>query len=209
MTARSAAALLLLLAACARLPRSPKPAPEEGDWPRVRDSQTRREKVYDQLAVEAFATATRETPEVRAARVARVAAWKGMTTEERAAMQAEEQAAAVKYEEFTLSLFTPDRNDNDLDAKHTTWRIALVLPNGAEQLATDVDALRADALLRTLYPQIGDFDTVYRVRFERTPGPPPGAVTLRVAGPRARVDFRFAGAVTPAQPVGSQAVPRY
>jgi hypothetical protein len=213
MSARAAAVLLPLLLACSALPRSPRPAPEEGDWPRVRDAQTRREKVYDRLAVEAFASATRETPEVRAARVARTAAWKAMTPDERAALQAEEDAAAAKYEEFTVSLFTPDRNDNDLDSPKTAWRIALVVPGGPELLATDVDTLRPDALLRTLYPNVGDFDIVYRVRFERPPGPSPAAVVLRLAGPRARVDFDFGvpppGPVDPHRAPGLKTVPRY
>jgi hypothetical protein len=56
-----------------------------------------------------------------------------------------------------------------------------------------VRAVTADALVRTLYPRIGDFDTVYRVRFRRGAGAPLGqrAFLLRMAGPRGRLDFPF------------------
>jgi hypothetical protein len=57
----------------------------------------------------------------------------------------------------------------------------------------EIIELRPDALVRTLYPDVGDFDLVYRIRFPR-----PAATqtwnepfSLRIAGPRGRLEFPF------------------
>ncbi len=54
---RRVAGLLLLAAACI-IHREPEPTPDEGAWARVRDANTRSAKLYDELAVRAFVTAT-------------------------------------------------------------------------------------------------------------------------------------------------------
>jgi hypothetical protein len=187
----AAAAALVLLAACAH---GAKRLDEDG-WTRAREAHTRSAKAYDGLAQVAFATATWQSSEVRAARVDRVARWKAMTPAERSALQAEEDAAAASFDEFTVSLFTSERAENDLDAKKTNWRIALVAGDG-EALPAQVTNLRIDAELRELYPAIGDFDLVYQIRFPKQAlGTQP--FVLRIAGPRGKLDFPFRRADAP------------
>jgi hypothetical protein len=183
---------IALLAVTACLHRAPAPAPDEGEWPRVRDANTRAVKLYDGLTMRALATATWESPDVRAARVERTAAWRAMGPEERAKLQAAEDADAAKYDEFTVSMLTSDRVDNDLDAPRSSWRVAVVAEGAPDVVADKVRAVPPDALVRTLYPGIGDFDTIYRVRFPRHV-PPLGETpfTLRIAGPRGQMDFPF------------------
>jgi hypothetical protein len=188
------AGALLAIAGCGVVGRvadaEPKPGPQEGAWAEARRRFTRDAKLYDGLTMRAFATVIYDAPEVRAARVDRVAAWKAMTPAERAALESAERAAAARFEEFTVSLVTGDRNDNDLDSPRTAWRVALVPAQGPESLPVDVEQVPADALLRTLYPRVGDFDVVYRVRFARVDGlAPPFA--LRMAGPRGRMEFAY------------------
>jgi hypothetical protein len=199
VTARPAPALALLLATgCLHASPQPEPEPEEIRWVAARAGHTGTVKLYDGLALVAFADATWESPEVRAARVERVASWRAATEPERAALRAEEEALAARYDELTLSFFTPDTAENDLDASTTAWRIALVPQAGPERLPVEVRVLRADALLRALYPTIGDFDVVYRIRFARAAEPLAPPFTLRIAGPRGRIDFRFAPGAEPA-----------
>jgi len=132
--------------------------------------------------------------EVREAKVRRLAAWKVMTAEERERLLAQERSEAAQYEEFLVSLFTPDRADNDLDALRSIWRVALVVPEVGETLPSRVEEQRADATLRTLFPTVGEFDVVYRVRFPRPAlsleGRP--SFILRIAGARGRIDLAFA-----------------
>jgi hypothetical protein len=195
VTARALlAASLLVLGACSHAPltgEEPKPGPDQGAWAQARDRQTRAVRLYDGLALRAFATVVWESPEVRAARVDRVAVWKAMTDDERAASRHAEDETAAVFDELTVALFTPDRNDNDLDANQSNWRLALVTDAG-ETVATKVTQLRIDSMLRTLYPRIGDFDVVYRVRFPKQVGLGQTApFVFRMAGPRGKMDFGF------------------
>jgi hypothetical protein len=194
VTARAlAAASLLALGACSHVPTpgaEPKPGPDEGAWAQAREMQTRAVRLYDGLALRAFATVVWESPEVRTARVDRLATWKAMTDVERAAARRAEDDVAASFDEFTVALFTPDKNDNDLDANQSSWRLAVVTPTG-EALPVKVTQYRVDSLLRTLYPRIGDFDVVYRVRFPKQAGLGQTPFVFRMAGPRGKMDFPF------------------
>jgi hypothetical protein len=193
-----AAALAALLAGCVSFP-NPLPRADEGDWGRERARWTRHGELYDRLDTRAFANATFLSGEARLARAERIAAWRAMTPAERAAQIATDRADGEAYDEFFLTFFTPEKNENDLALKHSVWRVALVLPDG-EVLPDQVEELPVDPTLRTLYPFIGDFDTLYRMRFVRFPGRPPlssQAFTLRIAGPSGRLDLAWlAGGAT-------------
>lgn len=204
--------LLALTAAlgCAEVPfveRQPSPPPNEGDWAAVRERATRSAKVYDGLGTNAFVRAVYQAPDVRQARVTRLAVWTAMTSAERDRLLAAERDEATQYDDFLVSLFTPDPADNDLDAIRSIWRVALVVPGEGERLPVGISQVKADSTVRQLYPAIGDFDVVYRVRFTRWE--PPLAqrhFILRLAGARGRVDLEYVPAASP--PRGSEAVTR-
>ncbi|GEJ55500.1 hypothetical protein [Anaeromyxobacter diazotrophicus] len=187
----AAAALL----ACVRLPLTepqPNPTAREGAWGAERARFTRSGKIYDGLATNAFVSAVYEPAEVREARVDRLATWRALTAPEREALLASERADAARYEEFLVSLFTTDRADNDLDTRRSIWHVALVVPGGGEVLPEKIELQRIDANVRELYPNVGDFDAVYRVRFPKQPEPLVGRpFTLRLAGARGRVDLDY------------------
>ena len=50
-----------------------------------------------------------------------------MTAEEREQLLAAERADGEKWEEFLLSVYTSDREANDLASTHSVWRLALVV----------------------------------------------------------------------------------
>jgi hypothetical protein len=180
---------------CAEVPfveRQPNPPSDQGAWASARDAATRSGKLYDGLGTNAFIRAVYQATDVRQARVSRLAIWTAMTDAERDRLLAAERGEAAQYDDFVVSMFTPDRADNDLDAIRSIWRVALVVPGEGERLPVGVSQLKPDSTLRALYPSIGDFDVVYRVRFTRWD--PPLAqrhFTLRVAGPRGRLDLQF------------------
>ena len=193
----AAAALALLAGACGAqkfptVARQPSPPPDEGEWARVRDRFTRSEKLYDLFAARAFASAVYQAPEVREARVARTAEWLAVPFAERERMLAQERDEAGRWDDFVVSLFTPDRADNDLDAKRSIWTVTLVVPGEGELEPQRVEALPPDATLTTLYPRVGHFDVVYRVRFARWPTPLAGKpFTLRLSSARGRIEFQY------------------
>ena len=190
------AALPLVLGGCVLFTSQPRPTPEEGGWAKERDHFSASAKLYDGLTTRAFASAVYQAPSVREARVQRLAEWQNMTAEERDKLLAAEREEAERYDDFLVSLFTVDRPENDLDTTRSVWRVALVIEGEGELLPEKIEALRADATLRTLYPMIGDFDVVYRVRFARRPGAPLAdrVFILRLSGARGRLEFPFPAA---------------
>ncbi len=192
---RLALAIALVLAGCARLPFTkpqPDPPASEGDWAVVRERATRGGKLYDGLGANAFVRAVYLAPDVREARVLRLGLWTAMTAEERERLLAVEREEVAQYDDFVVSLFTPDPLDNDLDAPKSIWRVALVVVGEGEALPVRISQMKADSTLRELYPNIGDFDVVYRVRFARwKPALAGRPFTLRLGGARGKLDLDF------------------
>ncbi len=188
---RAALLALAVLSGCSIL-QNPRLGPEADAWGAVRARWTRSADLHDRLQTHALASALYLAPEVRRRRVEQVAAWKAMTGEERSRAMAAEEAEAAKGEEFLVSLFTAEARDNDLVDRRSVWRVALVLDEG-ELLPTEVRTERIDTLLRDLYPFVGDYDTVYRIRLPRVPGEPLAGrrFVLRIAGSEGRMDFVF------------------
>ena len=192
--------LALLLPACQYLTPATAPSTREGGWAEARDGATRTAKLYDVLDDVAFATATWQSPEVRAARVERMAEWKGMLPAEKEALRAREAAEAAEGEDFLLAFFTDDRRANDLATDKGTWRVSLLV-NGTEQaLPAKVSLVKRDPTLQILYPYITDFETLYRVRFPKFPGSTPLSALpfqLRIAGALGSLQMSW---VPPAKP---------
>ncbi len=175
----------LLLAACTYITPSPNPSTKEGAWAETRDRATRKAKLYDVLDDVAFATATYQSPAVRTARVERMAEWRGMLPAEKQAALEKERAEAAEGEEFLLAFFSDDRRANDLASDKSTWRVSLTVNNGEQAVAAKISMVKKDPTTAVLYPYVSEFDTVYRVRFPRFPGPTPAAdlpLKLRIAG---------------------------
>lgn len=195
MRGRAAVALAALVASgCSLLSPTPDPGPNQGPWAEARDAATRTQKVYDVLDDVAFATATWQSPAVRAARVERLAEWKGLAPAEREAMLASERAAAESGEEFLLAFFTAVRSANDLSRPGSTWDVSLRVEGGAPVAPAKVEWVRADATLRMLYPYVTDFDTLYRIRFPRVPGAPLATrpFQVRIASALGKIELSWA-----------------
>ncbi len=191
--------LALLLPACAYFGPANDLSTKEGAWAQARDAATRTAKVYNVLDDVAFATATWQSSEVRAARVERLAQWKGMLPAEKAALTAREKAEEAEGEEFLLAFFTDDRRANDLATDRGTWRVSLLVDGTEQAVAAKVTLVKKDPTLQILYPYITDFDTLYRVRFPKFPGPRPLQALpfdLRIAGALGTMKMSW----TPAKP---------
>lgn len=191
MTMRPLAVLALVAVSACVLAPEPRPTPSEGEWATARASASRSGNLYDGLSTNAFVRTVYLSRQVRDARVARIAEWKAMSADETEQLRVAERDAAARYEEFLVFLFTPDLSANDLDAKKSVWRLALVVPGSPDVLPEHVEAVRADALMKALHPEIGDFDTVYRVRFLRMQELGGRPFVFRLAGPKGRLDMQY------------------
>ncbi len=165
--ARAIAALglaLLATAACTIRSRTPSPRTDQGEWAVKRDNATRRDLLYDGLDHRATATATHLSLAVREARARRLAEWKGWTAEELEQRLAAERAEAAAGEEFLVVFYTSSRKANDLDAPTSIWHAA-VKSEAGELVSSGARVVDVDDELRGLFPWVGPFDVVYRVRF--------------------------------------------
>jgi hypothetical protein len=200
--ALAAAALVAALAGCglnsalnSHLKPAPTPGLREGEWAAVRAAATRRGSIYDALEHRASVTATYLGPTEREARARRLGEWFGWTQEELERRLKQERAEAAQGEEFLIAFYTADGKSNDLDALQSIWRIAVEVDEG-EIVASKVEALVADATITALFPYVGGFDTVYRVRF---PPPPSGPLAGRMfafemSSAYGRIDLGFGNA---------------
>ncbi len=194
MTRSAAVAALCATALACLYHPAPRPTTYEGEWARVRGRYSRSAKLYDGLTTRAFGQVIYDAPELRQARVDRLATWQSLTAEEKARLAASERATGEQWDEFLVSFFTADRPDNDLDSRQSIWRVALAVPGQGEALPASIEQVRMDATLRELYPQIGDFDTLYRVRFPRWRTPlSERPFLLELASARGRLEFRWPG----------------
>jgi len=181
----TAAALALLAAGCgAGVPfhRAPQPGTDTGDWGELRDQASRRASLYDGFVHRADATATWFSPAVREAGIRRQAEWQARNQAELEQALATGKAEAAKGEEFVVAVYTADRRANDLDSRTSVWH--LELDDGEVRVpASEVTALTTDATIRQLFPYVGPFDVVYRVRFRWTGAPLTGRpFRLHIAG---------------------------
>jgi hypothetical protein len=186
--------------------KAPDPGRNEGEWAAIRNSNTRRAILYDQFQQRAMATATYLSPVVREARTRRLGEWLGWTQKELDERLRAEAAEAAKYDDFQLAVFTSQRKSNDLDAKSSIWRLALQLDTGDEVVTRDATALDANATVTGLFPYVGGFDTVYRIRFNRVPGGPLAErpFALVIASALGRMELHYGdGSVGPDRPEGS------
>ena len=173
-----AALLALGLAGCSLFqgmrdkipPREPQPGPAAGEYAGLSGAASRRDTLYDGLVHRATLTGTWLSPAVRQAGTRQLAEWQSWSPAELEAALVADEAAAAKGEEFVIALYTAERRHNDLDARPSIWRI--VLDDGQRRAdAAPAEAIPSDATTEQLFPYIGPFDTVYRVRVPWS-GPP-------------------------------------
>jgi len=206
LTTTAGAAAALLLAGCGAIqgvqsrlpPREPQPRPDAGEWAVVRDGATRREKLYDGFVHRADATATWLSPTVREAATRRLADWQAWANDDLARALESDRVEAAKGEEFVLAFYTANPRHNDLDAKESVWRVEI--DDGTTRAAASlVTEVKADATIKQLFPYVGPFDLVYRVKVPWTGAPLVGRpFVLRVGGALGKLDLDFGPGGKPA-----------
>jgi hypothetical protein len=173
-------------------PREPRLGPEDGAYAALRDAASRRARLYDGFVHRADLNGTWLSPEVRQAGTRRLAAWQGWGDAELQKALEADRLEAEKGEQFLLALYTADRKHNDLADPGSIWRV--VLDDGTTQVgAAVVEVVSDDVNVKQLFPYIGPFDKVYRVRVPWT-GAPLGGVpfSLQVRGSLGALVLDFA-----------------
>ncbi len=124
-------------------------------------------QIYVGLDTICFGGVTYESPTFREARIRRRDAFQA---DPPAKVESDVEAARVEGEdfyEFTLGVYMQNPRFDDLGLPGSIWRLALVTPLGQVAPTLVKRVGHADVNTRAYYPYMGDFWTVYQVRFPK------------------------------------------
>lgn len=179
-TPRPASPLAALVAAlvlgCSGLPPPMvgDPGPELSDpkanaeYNAVVEHFSSQKQVFHGFDTICFAGVTYESSAFVAARIRRRDTFQAQSPAQMAKDLEEAQAEAAQFHDFTLGAYMQDPRFDDLGLATSIWRVMLVTPAGEVAPVSVKRIGRADVNTRAYYPYMGDFWTVYRVRFPRS-----------------------------------------
>jgi len=175
------APLPAVLAAALALGCSGLPPPMVGDpGPELSDARANAEynalvdhfsaqkQVFHGFETICFAGVTYESSAFVTARIRRRDAFQAQPPAQLAKDLQEAQADAAQFYDFTLGAYIQDPRFDDLAYPTSIWRVMLATPAGEVAPVSVKRIGRADVNTRAYYPYMGDFWTVYRVRFPRS-----------------------------------------
>lgn len=135
------------------------------DYERVRQRWTRSDRVYRDLQTQLFISATFHTPAFRrafAVTFSEIYGQGGQVTRQELVTLAE---GIEGYLNFFVSMYTPDLKDNDLDKADSIWGLRLSNEVGVAVRPAEIVRVKIDSNIRAVYPNVGEFDRAYIVRF--------------------------------------------
>ena len=198
--------LLLLVGAagCAGTPPSiGEPGAEfsdpraEASYRAVLDYVTQHREVYSGLDTRLYSVATYQSADFREARVRRQAIFQTWPEQKLEQELARERAEAQQTHEVVFGVSIVDRRFDDFDSKSSIWRLSLATDQGEVTPSSLKRVGRANQDVRAYYPYMGDFWTVYSVRFPATVngrplvGPSTQALLFRMSSTQGQVEMKF------------------
>ena len=221
-----ASALLLLLgvAGCAGTPPAiGEPGAElsdpraEASYRAVLDFVSEHREVYSGLDTRLYCAATYQSSDFREARVRRQAMFQTWPEPKLQQALAQERSDAQQAHEVVFGVSIVDRRFDDFDSKSSIWRLSLATDQGEVTPITLKRVGRANQDLRAYYPYLGDFWSVYTVRFPTAVngrplvGPTTKALLFRMSSTQGQVEMKFpvgsAPASQPATPAKTASTP--
>ncbi len=163
----------LILCGCAggRVPRIGDPAPTARDdaaevaYQEVLSRVSDRKAIYQGLDTVVFISATWQSEEFVAARVARTAAFRGLGKLEHEQMLKTERDKLKDDTVFFFGVHANDPRTDDFDRSNSIWSLSLMTSEGQLRPVEVRRVGRATADMRSLYPYMDTFWVGYEVRF--------------------------------------------
>ena len=217
------AALLLAVGAsgCAAGPPAiGEPGPQvpdpnaEASYQAALSRVTEHREVYTGIDTQLFTAATYQSVDFREARTRRQAMFQTWPEPKLDAALARERVDAGQVHELVFGVSIVDRRFDDFDSKNSIWRLSLVTDQGEVTPLAIRRVGRANQDLRAYYPYLGDFWTMYTVRFPLTTatgvplvGPTTRALLFRMSSTQGQVEMAFPAGTPGATPPAPAAVP--
>jgi hypothetical protein len=142
-----------------------------------------------------FGGVTYESPAFREARIRRKDAFQAQTQAQLALDLQTAQKEGADFYEFTLGVYMQNPRFDDIDFPTSIWHLLLSTPQGEVSPVLVRRVGKANINTRAYYPYMGDFWTVYRVRFPKGAGaqvlvpPEQQTFTLVLASSLGRAEF--------------------
>ncbi|MBI5886245.1 MAG: hypothetical protein HZB85_06650 [Deltaproteobacteria bacterium] len=167
-----------------------KPAPEP-EYSDVLSRWTRSTKVFDGLDAKIYMSATYKDPSYITSYVSRYSKAYKLDEDYARSLLERELGEADKYNEFFISVYTPEESWNDFDSRDTIWRLYLEDGSGARLVPVSILRVdKGDPLVREFFPYFDMWSSAYRVKFpkysetgtEPIPNASTGSLRLTVTG---------------------------
>lgn len=156
-------AVVFLLAGCG----GAKPLPEQ-DYFDVLSKWTRSVKVFDGLDAKIYMTATYKDNAFISAYVKRYVKAFKIDDSYAAVLYERELSEADRYNEFFISVYTPEDAWNDLARQNSIWRLYLEDGTGVRLAPLSISQVdKGDPLLREFFPYMDMWSTAYRIKFPK------------------------------------------
>ena len=178
---------------------------------------TEHREVYTGIDTQLFTAATYQSVDFREARTRRQAMFQTWPEPKLEDALARERVDAAQVHELVFGVTIVDRRFDDFDSKNSIWRLSLVTDQGEVTPLAIRRVGRANQDVRAYYPYLGDFWTMYTVRFPITTaagvplvGPTTRALLFRMSSTQGQVEMAFpvsTPGATPPAPVAVPAVP--
>ncbi|HEY1907546.1 MAG TPA: hypothetical protein VGG91_15980 [Myxococcaceae bacterium] len=217
---RAALVLALAAAGCAGAPPAigepgaQLPDPKaEAQYQAALSRVTQHREVYSGIDTQLFTAATYQSADFREARTRRQAAFQTWPEPKLEDALARESAEAAQVHEVVFGVSIVDRRFDDFDSKSSIWRLSLSTDQGEVTPVALRRVGRANQDLRAYYPYLGDFWTMYTVRFPITVGgrplvgPDTKALIFRMSSTLGQVEMTFPVTAPPAVAPLPQAIP--
>lgn len=158
---------------------------------------TEHREVYSGIDTQLFCAATYQSAEFREARVRRQALFQTWPEPKLDEALARERAEAAQVHELVFGVSIVDRRFDDFDSKSTIWRLSLTTDQGEVTPLAVRRVGRANQDMRAYYPYLGDFWTMYTVRFpvavagRPLVAPTTRALLFRMSSTQGQVEMAF------------------
>ena len=175
---------------------------------------TEHREVYTGIDTQLFTAATYQSVDFREARTRRQAMFQTWPQPKLEDALARERADAAQVHEVVFGVSIVDRRFDDFDSKNTVWKLYLASDQGEVTPIALRRVGRANQNMRAYYPYLGDFWTMYTVRFPLTTatgvplvGPTTKALLFRMSSTLGQVEMAFPVSTPGATPSAPTAVP--
>ena len=175
---------------------------------------TEHREVYTGIDTQLFTAATYQSPDFREARTRRQAMFQTWPEPKLNDALARERAEAAQVHEVVFGVSIVDRRFDDFDSRNTIWKLYLASDQGEVTPIAIRRVGRANQDMRAYYPYLGDFWTMYTVRFPLTTaagvplvGPSTRALLFRMSSTLGQVEMAFPAGTPGATPPAPAAVP--